>query len=359
MMSSSYIKCAGDKIRLIWKWVRATIIGGDDMKKAFMDLLLSIFIGIVIPGILVSAMVSREAETAHLDDSKVSTETGADSSAAEQMRIPVIMSDGQVKNMDLDTYITGVVLAEMPAEFEEEALKAQSVVARTFTLKRLHSPDKHAQAGVCTDPACCQAYISPEDYLRREGLLENLQKVKKAVLQTSGQVLTYEGELIEATYFSCSGGKTEDAVAVWGSDIPYLKAQESPGEEHAAHYMDTVTFSKEEFLNRLGAEFTGNSVVTIENATYTEGGGVDRIDICGKEMKGTQVRQLLGLKSTAFIMTAVGDSVTVTTKGFGHRVGMSQYGADAMASKGSEYTEILNHYYPGTALRSCADVDKK
>ena len=161
-----------------------------------------------------------------------------------------------------------------------------------------------------------------------------VDKVSQAVKETQGQVLLYQGELIEATYFSCSGGRTEDAVAVWGTDIPYLQAQDSPGEEDAEVYMDTVTFPVEDFTYLLGIEPSATGL-QVDSVTYTRGGGVDTIVISGKEFDGGQMRQLLGLRSTAFAMQIVGETVTITTKGFGHRVGLSQYGAEAMAQSGS------------------------
>jgi stage II sporulation protein D len=251
-------------------------------------------------------------------------------------------SDGTIREMDMDTYLVGVVAGEMPASFAPEALKAQAVVARTFTLRAFTTGGKHGDGSVCTDSTCCQAY--------REDLQgESLQKITTAVLETSGQVLLYEGNLIEATYFSCSGGSTEDAVAVWGTDYPYLRATVSPGEEHATHYTDTVYFTKEEFTKVFGG-LSGDAKHWIGYATYTAGGGVHSILIGGKEYKGTQIRTMLGLRSTAFTMTVEGERIKVTTKGYGHRVGMSQYGADAMAMNGCTYPEILAYYYQGTEL---------
>ena len=139
-------------------------------------------------------------------------------------------------------------------------------------------------------------------------------------------------------------------MAVWGEEIPYLQAVDSPGEEEAAHYTDSAIFQKEEFANLLQISPKGQPATWFGEITYTAGGGVDTICIGGTCYNGTTVRKLLGLRSTAFIMTALGDTVTVTTKGYGHRVGMSQYGADAMAISGSTYEEILAHYYPGTQL---------
>jgi len=251
--------------------------------------------------------------------------------------------------MKLEDYIVCVLLAEMPSEFEQEALKAQAVAARTYTLKRQQAGNKHENAAVCTDASCCQAYCPEEDFLVSGESTEALNKMKNAVLSTAGQVLTYDGALIEATYFSCSGGRTEAAVAVWGSEVAYLQAVDSPGEENASHYMDTVSFTLQEFADKMGVELSGSWLGKI---TYTDGGSVETITIGSKQFKGTEMRQKLGLRSTAFVITPVGDKVTITTKGFGHRVGMSQYGAEAMAVQGKTYAEILAHYYPGTVLES-------
>ena len=168
-------------------------------------------------------------------------------------------------------------------------------------------------------------------------------------------MLTYQGKLIEATYFSCSGGRTEDALAVWGEDVPYLQSVESPGEEGAAHYVDTVSFTASEFCEKIGKELPGIPAEWIGTIRYTAGGGVETIYIGDEPYSGTQLRSMLNLRSTAFLITAAGDTVTITTKGYGHRVGMSQYGADAMAVQGCSYEEILAHYYPGTKLQQWPD----
>ena len=214
---------------------------------------------------------------------------------------------------------------------------------------------KHDQASVCTDSDCCQGYISPEDYIAKGGTEVTIQKIRNAVLDTDAFVLTYDGELIEATYFSCSGGTTEDAVAVWGTDVPYLQSVASPGEEGATHYTDTVTFSSDEFKERLSIESREEASNWIGKVTYTAGGGVDTILIAGKQFRGTEIRKLLGLRSTAFEIRCDHGTFTVTTHGYGHRVGMSQYGADAMAASGSGFEEILAHYYQGTVLEQMDD----
>lgn len=313
------------------------------MHRTFQEIMLAAFLGLVVPGIILGAAVNlQEEEPAQPTQTPAKQEEVQPKSA---LSVNVTMSDGTVQTMDLDTYLVGVVLAEMPASFELEALKAQAVVARTYTLKCVGA-GKH-DGGVCTDYTCCQAYVAEENYGGNE---ESLEKVRSAVLATSGQVLTYQGNLIEATYFSCSGGMTEDAVAVWGTDYPYLRSVESPGEENAAHYTDTVTFTAEEFQTALGQELSGSPSGWFGFTTYTAGGGVNTMRIGGVDYKGTELRTLLGLRSTVFSISVDGQNIAITTKGFGHRVGMSQYGADAMAVAGSNYEQILTYYYSGTAL---------
>lgn len=315
------------------------------------EILIAVFLGAIMPLLLMIGLRIREEKNMTSSDPVKETYTSQVQQNG-QFQIPVLLADGSVENMDLDAYLTRVVLAEMPAEFETEALKAQAVVARTYTMRRYYSARKHANAAVCTDHTCCQAYCTEADFLARGESEKMLNKVKNAVVLTRGQVLEYEGELIEATYFSCSGGRTEDAVAVWGEEIPYLQAIDSPGEEKASHYMDTVTFSQTELQEKLGLDLSQSSGAWIGEITYTDGGGVDTIYIGGSLFNGTQVRKLLGLRSTAFVITAVGNTVTVTTKGYGHRVGMSQYGADAMAATGKDYRQILSYYYRGTTLET-------
>ena len=156
-------------------------------------------------------------------------------------------------------------------------------------------------------------------------------------------MLTYEGSLIEATYFSCSGGSTEEAAAVWGTDYPYLQAVSSPGEENAAHYSDTISFTASQFQEKTGCALTGEPAGWFAVESYTPGGGIGTISICGQGYTGKQLRQLLGLPSTIMTLSVSDGIITIVTRGYGHRVGMSQYGADAMAVTGSTYAEILAH----------------
>ena len=321
------------------------MISGDGMKRFWQDFLVAVTAGLIVPMIIVSTF-SRTYKGKDRDINNI--ETTVSTEPRSTTTVAVVFDENKVRNMDLNSYLIGVLLAEMPASFETEALTAQAVVARTYTLKRISDGKKHKNGDVCVNPDCCQAYSSETNLLSNE----MLEKVKCAVSSTDGQVLMYDGAYIEATYFSCSGGRTEDAVAVWGTEIPYLQAVDSPGEENAAHYMDDVSFTIEEFCGRLGINY--DAALQIQNVTYTDGGGVNTITISGKEFSGTQLRSALGLRSTMFSIALMADKVTVTTRGFGHRVGMSQYGAQAMAKEGKRYTEILSYYYQGTTL--CSDL---
>lgn len=321
------------------------------MKQVWKDLALAVLLGLVLPGLLLHLAVKYGKDTQRIGEENTVTEVPSEPAGR---RIPVLNDEGEVEEMELDSYLVGVLLAEMPASFELEALKAQAVVARTYTI-RAEDSGKHDNAAVCTDSTCCQGYRSAEDYLVQGGKGENIEKMSQAVLDTSDLVLTYEGELIEATYFSCSGGMTEDAVAVWGTEVPYLQAVASPGEESATYFEDEQVFTLEEICGLLGIDASRLTGKIFENATYTEGGGVDSVFVNGHQMEGTQLRKLLGLRSTAFTVTEEAGSITFHTRGFGHRVGMSQYGADAMAVDGATFEQILAHYYRGTAVQKLSD----
>ncbi len=323
------------------------------MKHKNLEILFAILLAVILPSFIIAMIPAEDSRSEAIETTVATT---SNTSYAEPRTVSVLMDNGDVVEMELDQYVLGVVLREMPAEFDLEALKAQAVVARTYTLRRIRKGSKHTQADICTNPACCQGFCDQQDFLDGGESVDMLSKVSNAVEQTQEQVLYYQGELIEATYFSCSGGMTEDAVAVWGAEIPYLQSVDSPGEEGASHFTDKVTFTSREFNEKMGGKFTGFPESWVESVTYTQGGGVEEIQICGIRYKGTQVRNLLSLRSTAFAIHIVSDTVTITTKGYGHRVGMSQYGAEAMAVQGASYEEILSHYYSGTILNTYDEV---
>lgn len=322
------------------------------MKPIYREVLLAAVLGMILPSLVLQVVLRLDEDRATVATiAPEDTGTGENlqmQANGSELKILFRQGDG-VSEMDLEEYLVGVLLAELPASFHQETKKAQAVVARTYAWKAKTTGGKHGDGSVCGESTCCQAYVDPVAYADREALAA----AEEAVWTTAGQVLTYEGELIEATYFSCSGGRTEDAVAVWGADYPYLRATDSPGEEHAVHYTDTVSFSKEDFSAALGVSLGDDPSGWVGFTTYTAGGGVNTMRIGGKDFPGTELRRLLGLRSTAFEISVEGDVITVVTKGYGHRVGMSQYGADAMASAGRDYMEILSHYYRGTELRQC------
>ena len=317
------------------------------MVKNLIAALIVIILGVIVP----TAMIFNQSTAVRSNEENELLE------ADDVIFVSVRDRDGNVNKMDLDTYLISVVLCEMPADFSLEALKAQAVVARTYTLRRVEMSKKHEECDVCMDSSCCQGYLTVDKYLQDGGDVSAVMKVRSAVYDTRNIVLTYNDELIDATYFSSSGGMTEDAVAVWGIDVPYLQSTESPGEESAKHYDDTIRFSSKEFSSLLGVSSTKEISAWIENISYTQGGGVDTICICGKKFKGTEIRRLLNLRSTAFRILPEKDYFLVETKGYGHRVGMSQYGAEAMALNGYSYKEILTHYYKNIQISQFSTGD--
>lgn len=334
------------------------------MKQIWKDMGIAVVMGMILPAILLAGVLALSGEKQNGPQETLPLVEAASEAAATQpllttqpppMQIDVLMQDGQTVQMPLNDYLTSVVLAEMPVSFEAEALKAQAVVARTYAIRAAEGAAKHENAAVCTNSSCCQGYMEAETFLSNGGKEKDVQRIRDLVVSTDNQVLMYDGKLIEATYFSCSGGTTEDAVAVWGTDVPYLQSVASPGEEHASHFTDAVTFSSEEFASKLGIELSGDPLNWFGTTVRTDGGGVAAMEIGNQKFTGTQLRQLLGLRSTALTVHVEGDSITITTRGYGHRVGMSQYGADAMAATGSTYEQILTYYYQGTELVTRAD----
>lgn len=309
------------------------------MKETWKEWALAILLAWVVPWVAVSLLAPVGVQQPE--------ETETTAVLEEPEKISVIR-EGTVGEMGLEDYLVGVLLAELPRDFAMEAKMAQAVVARTYALAAVQRGTKHPGA-VCTESGCCQGWTDPGEYWAEDGVAS----ARAAVEATRGLVLTYGGALIEATYFSSSGGRTEAAVAVWGSDVPYLQSVESPGEENTAHYREETVISTEVFLEKLGL----SGPLTLGTVTYTEGGGVDSLVLCGKTFRGTQVRTLLGLRSTAFQLIPEGNQIRVKTAGFGHRVGMSQYGAQAMAQAGKSWREILEHYYPGTEISGQLTVD--
>ena len=288
--------------------------------------------------------------------------SAAPSADEPEARTVQLKTEDGVETVDEDTYLTAVVLSEMPASFEPEALAAQAIAARTF-LARQRLAGKHMDCDVCADSACCQAWNSEAALEAKYGveLPQYWDKASAAVAETAGEILTYDGAPIEAVYFSCSGGSTEAAVAVWGTDVPYLQAVESPGEQDALRYESEAAFPEDELraiLNKAApeAKLDGPSEGWFGEPILTEGGGVASVTIGGEDFTGTQLRNLLGLNSTRFTVTCGDGEVVFHVRGFGHRVGMSQYGANAMAKLGFDYRAILQYYYRGAGIEKASQA---
>lgn len=262
----------------------------------------------------------------------------------------------KIEKMKLDDYIIGVVTAEMPASFHKEALKAQAVATRSYTLSKINvtgNNDTHKGADICTSFEHCQAYTSKKEAYDNWGknAREYYKKIVNAVNETSDEIITYEGNVINAVFHASNGGKTENSKDIWGGDIPYLSSVLSFGEENAPKFKSEVIVSLNDFKQKLTNEYTDIVFDTlIGDIIRSEGGGVKEIQIGNKRIKGTKIRQLFNLNSANFDVQTNGDKVIFSVMGHGHGVGMSQYGANAMAMSGKNYDEILKTYYKNTEI---------
>lgn len=273
---------------------------------------------------------------------------------------------GKVEEMNLEDYIKGVLPAEMPADFHPEALKAQAVAARTYTYYKYRQyennpdsvPTEHNGAVVCTNSAHCEAYLDKEALKEKHGKewMDNYyEKICKAVDDTKNEIMMWENEPILAVFHSSSSaGRTESSKDVWGSELPYLVSVESVGETDYDGFYSTVSVSNDEFrqiiLDNFSINLSEDKSTWFGGVTLTDGGAVKEITIGGVDVEGTKIRTAFGLRSTCFYITDGGDKVVFNVEGFGHGVGMSQYGAQSMAQNGSTYVDILNKYYSGAVL---------
>ena len=265
---------------------------------------------------------------------------------------------GEVQEINIDEYLYGVVAAEMPATFEVEALKAQAIAARTYTIYRIKNGSKHENADICDDSNCCQAWISKEVRFEKWNDVDKesyWNKIVNAVDSTVGIIITYDGEPINAFFHSNSGGNTETVSNVWGgTDYPYLQSVETSGEEGYTQYSSSVVLSKEELLQKLQAiypdiQLNFDEENTIQIIEYTDSGRVKTIKFGNISISGIEARTIFGLKSAKFSVE-LSDMVTFNVIGNGHGVGLSQTGADAMAKTGATAEQILMHYYTGIKL---------
>ncbi|MDR3543067.1 MAG: stage II sporulation protein D [Desulfosporosinus sp.] len=271
------------------------------------------------------------------------------------VQIRVLMPNGRVESLALEDYLLGVVAAEMPAEFELEALKAQAVAARTYAARRL-SQKNSSDSGYDVDTTVqSQAWLSDTQMRAKWGWFNYIRyrgKLQKAVLETRGMVLVADGEYIEAFYHSSSGRKaTERSEEVWSSPRSYLQ-NVSSGEDNPLRYVKSLSFTPDELYKKLGIKESPRPLTSkdIQVLQRTAAGRVKSIRILGKVYLATQLRTLLGLLSTDIEWVVQPERLVITTYGNGHAVGMSQWGANDLAKNNKKVEEILAHYYPGTKL---------
>jgi stage II sporulation protein D len=271
----------------------------------------------------------------------------------------------QVVVMNIEEYLVGVVMAEMPATFGLEALKAQAVVARTYTLQRsLLSGNSGCSkapvpADVCTDSTHCQAWVDPlkgaAEMWPPEQQAGYLEKIEAAVRDTAGEVVVYHEQLIEAVYHSTCGGQTEASQAIWsGGPLPYLQSISCPYCESSPYYRREMQVTFEQLAAALNTEIAlpvaEGAPLPLQVDSVTPGGRVGILKVNDKLIEGKEVRRLLNLPSTAFTWEQAAGSINFITRGYGHGVGVCQYGADGMAAEGKSYRQIISFYYPGTDI---------
>jgi len=282
----------------------------------------------------------------HLDKEKEKTavhnhEEPKQEETKEQVRkVHIKRKNGEVVDMELEEYLIGVVGSEMSASFASEALKAQAVAARTFVAQRNFEVD---------DTTASQVFQDEEQLKQvwKEQYSTNYEKIKEAVNETKGKVITYQGKPITAAFFSSCNGYTNNSEDYWSNAAPYLRSVESAWDKQIEGNQQEVSFSVSELSSALGFQ---NDIKQITDIQRYENGYVKSVAIDGIVFSGREIREALSLRSSAFQITADDQTVVFKTEGFGHGIGMSQYGAKAMAEAGYDYTQILKHYYTGVEI---------
>ena len=303
--------------------------------------------------------------------SSPSSEPFATPSPAQPVPLTLQVYDDEqdaIVPMDLETYVAHVTAAEMPATYELEALAAQAVAARTLAIYKCLSMGgggctAHTGADVCTESSHCQAFLSDKEMASRWGddAETYFNRVQQAVNETAGLIICYDGEPIEVLYHAASGGQTEDCANVFSVARPYLVSVSSEGESGSAAEAVTTTFSRQEFVSLINkqypqADLAADQLVSQLAITETsESGRVLTMRVGNTTLTGTQLRKCLSLRSTVLSFRVTDTSVIFTSQGYGHGVGMSQAGAQAMAENGAGFKEILTHYYTGITIESIGE----
>ena len=263
--------------------------------------------------------------------------------------IRVLRDNNEIETMNIEEYLIGVLAAEVPVSFEKEALKAQAVASRTYALKQIQNNSEKEYD--VTDNVLTQVYYS-DDILRnrwQDSYDSNILKIRNAISSTKGEYLSYDGDIIYAFFFSTSNGMTEDNKNVFGADLDYLKPVDSSFDESETDIISITTYSKEDFYSKLNLEY--NNEIIISDINKSTSGRTLFLSVNGNPFKGREFQKLLGLRSNDFTIEVNGEEIDITTKGYGHGVGMSQYGANALAKQNKNYMDILKYYYTGVELK--------
>lgn len=345
--------------------------GGSGTLKLLLFLLSAALFALVIAPFAITSLFTPQAprEQTPTQTEAVKKEEAPDTSNIQKESIPasitVYRSDtGKTETVPFETYVKGVVASEMPSTFEKEALKAQAVAARTYSLSRYSrakksgNPASHSNAPVC-DTVHCQVYQDKQGLKQSKGsgwMKDDWKKISAAVDSTKGQLMYYNGTLVEqALFHSSSGGKTENCEDVFAAAVPYLVSVESPYEDEATHKKETETLTISAFAEKMKRAYPGKNFGTVTASNIkiksrSSGNRVETMQVGSASVTGKQVREALGLFSANFTISTANGRITFTTTGSGHGVGMSQYGANGMAKAGYDYKEILRHYYSGTVI---------
>lgn len=272
-------------------------------------------------------------------------------------------NENVVETLELEDYLINVVAAEMPVEYEEEALKAQATVARTYTLYQIENGHKHDNADICDSSTCCQAWISKEKRYEKwgENQDEKWSKLTNAVYSTAGEVITYDGKPIDAFFHSNSGGTTEIPINVWGgSDFPYLQVVETSGEDEYSQYYSEKEYTKAEIESKMKSAYSDFSIEwneenCIEILEYTESSRIKTLKIGNKNISGVEARKIFELKSSNFTYEISESTVKFKVIGYGHGVGLSQTGSNTLAKEGKSYKEIIEHFFKNVEIENIKD----
>ena len=338
--------------------------------KNYVVSIIFIFISLIItPVAVLSGDVASESSTTIATEKNTQSNSGnidkTDSDTPEESVITVFLSNHN-KNITMSEfeYVCGSVAAEMPLSYHEEALKAQAVACYTNCIRLKNSSDKSKTNGadISNDITIHQAYITEDERKEKWGDDFNKyeSKLRSVVTEVLGEYITYDEKICVAAFSAICTGTTETAENVWGSKTPYLVSVKSEGDKLSPTYSSTVTFSKSQFISimkDLGVSIDSKADLTeiIGKPKTTKAGTVLTIKINSKEVTGSNMRTAFSLRSPAFKITTTEDEVTFNVSGYGHGVGMSQYGADYMARQGSTYDEILKHYYKGVEIKNHSD----